>query len=847
MEFNSLNDINIHNFENYLNQTYPYSLSEFQIKAIKNIIMDNNVLITAHTGSGKTLPAEFAIEYFISKGKKVIYTAPIKSLINEKYYSFTKKYPHISFGILTGDIKCNPTANVILMTAEILLNKLTQAPSQSDVSVQSNDILKNNTNCLNSNYLFEIDINNDLACVVMDEVHYINDADRGQTWENTIMLLPKHVQMLMLSATIDNPSGFSKWIESINPLKQVAICSTNMRVVPLTNYSFITVTQSIFKKIKDKSVQEQIKQLINKPLLIQNSNGVFNDVNFNNIKQMLDLFKLQNVIIKRSFVLNELFKYLVENDMLPCLCFVLSRKELEKCAKEITVTLLEFDSKVPYIIDVECEKILRNKFPNFKEYTTLPEYVSLIKLLQMGIGIHHAGMIPIFKEIVEIFYSKGYIKVLFATETFSVGINMPTRTVVFTDATKHDGKTVRQLYSHEFAQMQGRAGRRGIDTVGYVIHLHNLFRECSMSTIEYKKMMNGLPQTLISKFKISYKMVISQIYQGMQDMNDGISIKMLCEYVSKSMSTNEIFKQIHELKDNNEKLKNKINRLEDGMKIMNEEEVEEYMLLLERYPRSINKERKNIIKRMQQIENRNLNIKDDLNKLKTKKIINDEIQQISLKLNNLECKIESDLTKLLNILKYYKIVENKYDDNKYVLTNKGIIAFYLKDVNCIIFSKLIMDNAFSSLSSIQIAELLSLQTELTVPERSKSISYEDCEDIPEIAKIVTDDMNELIDMECLIDVNGDSNKVLQYDLCNYIKSWCECKNEEECKIVLQMVEEVKEIFLGDFVKALLKINNYALELEVIMEYLGDVESLIKIKEIPNIISKFIVTTQSLYI
>ncbi len=847
MESNSLNDINIHNFENYLNQTYPYSLSEFQIKAIKNIIMDNNVLITAHTGSGKTLPAEFAIEYFISKGKKVIYTAPIKSLINEKYYSFTKKYPHISFGILTGDIKCNPTANVILMTAEILLNKLTQAPLQSDVSVQSNDILKNNTNCLNSNYLFEIDINNDLACVVMDEVHYINDADRGQTWENTIMLLPKHVQMLMLSATIDNPSGFSKWIESINPLKQVAICSTNLRVVPLTNYSFITVTQSIFKKIKDKSVQEQIKQLINKPLLIQNANGVFNDVNFNNIKQMLDLFKSQNVTIKRSFVLNELFKYLVENDMLPCLCFVLSRKELEKCAKEITVTLLEFDSKVPYIIDVECEKILRNKFPNFKEYTTLPEYVSLIKLLQMGIGIHHAGMIPIFKEIVEIFYSKGYIKVLFATETFSVGINMPTRTVVFTDATKHDGKTVRQLYSHEFAQMQGRAGRRGIDTVGYVIHLHNLFRECSMTTIEYKKMMNGLPQTLISKFKISYKMVISQIYQGMQDMNDGISIKMLCEYVSKSMSTNEIFKQIHELKDNNEKLKNKINRLEDDMKIMNEEEVEEYMLLLERYPRSINKERKNIIKRMQQIENRNLNIKDDLNKLKTKKIINDEIQQISLKLNNLECKIESDLTKLLNILKYYKIVENKYDDNKYVLTNKGIIAFYLKDVNCIIFSKLIMDNVFSSLSSIQIAELLSLQTELTVPERSKSISYEDCEDIPEIAKIVTDDMNELIDMECLIDVNGDSNKVLQYDLCNYIKSWCECKNEEECKIVLQMVEEVKEIFLGDFVKALLKINNYALELEVIMEYLGDVESLIKIKEIPNIISKFIVTTQSLYI
>ena len=831
-----LNNIDINNYEDYLNQSYPYPLSEFQTKAIKNIINGNNVLITAHTGSGKTLPAEFAIEYFISKGKKVIYTSPIKSLINEKYYSFTKKYPHISFGILTGDIKCNSTADVILMTAEILLNKLTQKQTIID---QNN----NNTICLNSNYLFEIDIDHDLSCVVMDEVHYINDVDRGQTWENTIMLLPKHVQMLMLSATIDNPIGFAKWIESVNSSKEVAICSTNMRVVPLTNYSFITVTQSIFKKVKDKSVQEQIKQIINKPIVIQTSNGKFNDVNFNNIKQMLDMFEMNNVMIKRSFVLNELFKYLVENEMLPCLCFVLSRKELEKCAKEITVTLLEFDSKVPYIIDVECEKILRNKFPNYKEYTTLPEYVKLISLLQMGIGIHHAGMMPIFKEIVEIFYSRGYIKVLFATETFSVGINMPTRTVVFTDAMKHDGKTVRQLYSHEFSQMQGRAGRRGIDKVGHVIHLHNLFRSGSMSSIEYKRMMNGLPQALISKFKISYKMVISQIYQGMKEMSDGISVKMLCEYVSKSMSMNEIFKQINEYKEENEKLKTK--KIEMDMEKIEEKEVEEYIVLLERYPKSINKERKNIIKRMKEIEDKMPNVKNDLNKIKEKKRLNEQILELEQKINNLECKIEFDLRKLLDVLSYYNLINN--NNEKYVLTKKGIISFYLKDVNCIIFSKLIMDNVLSSLSTIQIAQVLSLQSDLTVQEKFKSISYEDCEDIVEISKTITEEMNELIDVECLKDVNGDSNKVLQYDLCNYVKRWCKSENEEECKMVLQMIEEDKEIFLGDFVKSLLKINNYALELEMIMEYLGDVETLIKIKEIPLKISKFVVTTQSLYI
>jgi antiviral helicase SKI2 len=217
-------------------ELYPYPLSDFQKYAIEAIVEGQHVLVTAHTGSGKTLPAEFAIQHFTGLGKKVIYTSPIKALSNQKYYEFTKKYPHISFGLFTGDIKTNPEADVLIMTTEILMNYLfTAVTSVSDTKPSS--------------LQFQIDIQNELACVVFDEVHYINDAERGQTWEKTILMLPRHIQMVMLSATIDNPEGFAKWCEKndvADDAKCVYLASTNHRVVPLSHYGYITTAACIF-------------------------------------------------------------------------------------------------------------------------------------------------------------------------------------------------------------------------------------------------------------------------------------------------------------------------------------------------------------------------------------------------------------------------------------------------------------------------------------------------------------------------------------------------------------------------------------------------------------------------
>ena len=180
--------------------SYPYDLHDFQKWSIEAIVTGNHVLVTAPTGTGKTMPGEFAINFFHSKGKKVIYTSPIKALSNEKFYSFTQKYPHIRVGLITGDIKTNPDADVLIMTTEILLNKLYQ--------------IKSTTTATNSSVSFEMDIENELGCVIFDEVHMINDENRGHVWEQTIMMLPRHIQMIGLSATLDDPEKFAYWLET---------------------------------------------------------------------------------------------------------------------------------------------------------------------------------------------------------------------------------------------------------------------------------------------------------------------------------------------------------------------------------------------------------------------------------------------------------------------------------------------------------------------------------------------------------------------------------------------------------------------------------------------------------
>ncbi len=812
-------------------EKYDYPLHIFQKWAIEGIVEGNHVLVTAPTGSGKTLPSEFAIDYFHSKNKKTIYCSPIKALSNQKFYDFSLKYPHISVGLVTGDIKTNTNADILIMTTEILLNKLYQLKSKNPIPPSS--------------ISFEMDIENELACVVFDEIHMINDESRGHVWENCIMLLPEHIQMIGLSATLDNPDKFAYWLEMKGQThklseKIVYLCSKKDRAVPLTHYSFITVTNGIFKSIKDKQIHEEIKSIINKPFVIQTSKGEFDDKHYFKMDKMLKLFESKNIFIRRQFVLDQLAKYLSENNMLPALCYVFSRKQLEICAKEMNTILLEDDSKVRYIVHKECEQILR-KLPNYEEYLQLPEYHNLLSLLEKGVAIHHSGMMSILREIVEILFAKGYIKMLFCTESVSIGLNLPVKTTIFTDINKHDGKTFRILQGHEFVQASGRAGRLGIDTVGHVIHLNNLFR--NIDSINYKQMMTGKPQTLISKFKISYNLLLNLI-----DIGDNKFI----EFARKSMVKDDIDNQLGKLYQDMNKLQYDIDNFQitiNNCKTPLNIAIEYYELQKEKVT-SINKRRKEIERKIVNL-NQNYKMIENDSKIYEKKLIKiKEYNKLKEEYDYIEKYIDNNVISILNMLENKNYI-NKNDNCEnfgYKLTIKGMLATHIRELNCLIFSELINDGTLIKMDSKQLVAILSCFTNITVPEELVS-SIPNFKDnvVQEVLLKIKEMYNEYINIELENNINSGIDYTIHFDLLNYIVRWCDCDCIEDCKFLIQDIAREKEIFLGEFVKALLKINNICNELEKIAELLGNIEFLSKIKQIPNMILKYVVTNQSLYV
>lgn len=811
-------------------EKYSFPLSSFQKYSIESIVEGNHVLVCVPTGSGKTLSGEFAIEHFVGKGKKVIYTSPIKALSNQKFYDFSKKFPNISFGILTGDIKFNPEADVLIMTAEILLNTLYKKRSVQNDSAHS----------MTS---FDMDFENELACVIMDEVHYINDMDRGKVWEETIMMLPKHIQMVMLSATLDSPERFASWCETRgNAVAQaddkiVYLTPAHERIVPLTHYSFITCNTSIFKIIKDKTIQQEIMKITNSLHVMQDPKGNFKEENYQKIKNTLNIFENKNQYIKRANVLNQVSKHMIENNMLPAICFVFSRKALEKCASEITTNLLEFDSKVPYIVRMECEQIIR-KLPNYEEYLHLPEYTHMISLLEKGIAIHHAGIMPVLREMVELLFAKGYIKLLFATETFAVGINMPTKTVLFTDVNKFDGNTNRMLHSHEYTQMAGRAGRRGIDTVGNVIHLNNLFRP--METTSYKKMMKGDPQKLVSKFKISYNLLLNLIDIGDQNFTNFSNQSMIQDTIV--TETNKLYYKMNESVSNVEKLESVISNLRTPR-----EAIEEYIELSEKRVNAINSKRKEIDRRIAYLLDSHKFIENEKQNIMKYNEKQKEVEYFQNEISKSQSYLDKNIKSVIQLLEEREFVEQL--DNVYKLTLKGSLATQIRETHCILFTELIVDNKFDEFTTEELVSIFSCFTNITVPDKVKALlpNLPKCSRVNDIVLDIVNRGKELEQKELSLQFGEGEELHMHFDLMDYIYEWCNCEDVNDCKLLLQKMETEKEIFLGEFIKAILKINNISNEFEKVAEQIGNIELLQKLKEISNKTLKYVATNQSLYI
>ena len=839
-------------------ETYPYPLSDFQKYAIEAIYRGHHVLTCAPTGSGKTLAAEFAIQYFQKQCKKVIYTSPIKALSNQKYHEFSQKYPHISFGLLTGDIKTNPGADVLIMTTEILMNKLYQGQTQN----------QNLTG-------FDIDVHTELACVIFDEVHYINDVDRGHVWEQTIVMLPPQVQMVMLSATIDDPVGFAKWCETCKSQKQpsdqiqtnhktVYLAQTHRREVPLTHYVFWATTEDPYKKIKDKTVQEYIREKSHKFIEIRSPTGKFNDDAYHVIGKLHHIFNKERMYMKRNFVLNRLCEHLRDAEMLPAIAFVFSRKNVEICAKSITTNLLEFDSKVPYTMHDECDKILR-KFPNYKEYAELPEYNQLVALLEKGVGIHHSGMIPVLRELVEIMISRKHVKLLFATESFAIGLDCPIRTAIFTDLTKYDNHGNRSLYSHEYTQMAGRAGRRGIDTVGHVVHCNNLFELPPLP--EYQAILSGKPQKLVSKFHISYSGILSFLRSAAsdqgpcqsqdRDQGQGIPVGDIEQFMKKSMLASELgirqdlqqitLNRMAEEMDRTRTLSisntntNTNTTTEIYKKYQNLKEMMNIDLLAAKKKREIEKE---MAKLKQEYPAIDQHVKIYGKFLECEKSYAKESETYEYTANY----ISTQIVRVCEIMQQKSLVEIVENHTKKTIqqTLLGKHAGISAEIPAIFMASLLERTAyFSHYNALKFIQLFSIFTQIKVADTQNGNNHVTNTSFHFLQEIA----DELIRLETQYQVESciHYDELLQYELVDEIAEWCGCTTEIECKQFIQGRLADKGITVGDFTKAILKISTITREVSAICELAGKVDTMHVLSQIDGLILKYVTTAQSLYI
>jgi superfamily II RNA helicase len=825
-----------HEFNIHFDQ-FPYPLSDFQKYAIEAIVQGDHVLVTAHTGSGKTLPAEFAIRHFTEQGKKVIYTSPIKALSNQKFYEFQQKYPDITFGLFTGDIKTNPDAQVLIMTTEILMNTLFR------------DMNKEESVGLD----FNIDVQKHLACVIFDEVHYINDKERGQVWEKTMLMLPEHIQMVMLSATIDNPVGFATWCESGRNLgtsqnavvcqKRVYLASTNKRVVPLSHYGFVTVNEGIFKNIKDKTLEQQIREGTNALVPLQSENGHFKEAGIHKMKKLLDIFEGRQIFMKRQQVLNTLALFLRDREMLPAIAFVFSRKHVELCAKEITVPLLEDDSKVGYTVRRECEQIIR-KLPNFQEYLALPEYNQVVGLLEKGIGIHHSGMIPVLREIVELMISKKYIKLLFATESFAIGLDCPIKTAIFTSLTKYDGSMERYLMPHEYTQMAGRAGRRGLDTVGHVVHCNNLFRLPTLN--DYKSILCGTPQKLVSKFHVTYSLILNLLKNGItHDFHRFAERSMIKNELAGSTSAQKA--HIQELNERLEKKKASISFMKTPYEICTR-----YLSLQQDIKTLVNKKRKDCDREIQVLKNQYFDIDKDV------KIVNDYMDILrdydneNASLHFMESFIENQTMSICQILEEEGFVDIDYDDAgegqavaNYRLTHLGKMAGSIAEVHGPIMSQFLVSNDyFKDFEVRDIVGILSCFTDIKIAEDERK-SAPPTNALQDLAKLYS--KYERVEDEQNIRSGIHYERALQFDMFEPSMKWTDCTNEQECKEFIQVELGAKGISIGDFNKAMMKIATIAKELMKVAEDIGQIEFLHKLSKIESFVFKYVTTAQSLYL
>lgn len=432
------------------------SLDRFQQEALEGIARDEDVVVAAPTGSGKTLIAHYAIERALAEGKRAVYTAPIKALSNQKYRDLCEAYPG-KVGISTGDVSIDAHAPVVVMTTEIFRNTIFDAPERTA----------------------------EIGWVIFDEVHYLDDPDRGTVWEESLIFAPACVRVLALSATVSNLQEFADWLSEVRD-HTVRVVLETKRPVPLEVYvastegKVRTLERLDELRLSERGMRARLKRRS------RDLRGYYEQAQL------------------------DLVHEISECDELPLLFFLFSRNGCERLAAAVAGRQdLHPTAAAGRAARAELERLA----DAFSLDLNDPDLKKLVGMVERGVAYHHAGVLPGLKEVVERLFGAGHIRLLCATETFALGVNMPARSVAFEGVMRWNGKARVPLMTRQYAQMAGRAGRRGLDPVGSVYLTYDPFRDDPRTV---RGIVNGIVEPVRSQFDLSYGTLLN-LYKRLGD------------------------------------------------------------------------------------------------------------------------------------------------------------------------------------------------------------------------------------------------------------------------------------------------------------------------------------------
>lgn len=791
---------------------FPFPLDPFQKHAISAIYNHENVLVTAKTGSGKTLVGEYQIAHSLQKGKRVFYTTPIKSLSNQKFHDLKQIYGD-RVGIMTGDIKFKPDAEIVIMTTEILKNLLYKYDST--------------TKQLGLTASLSLD---NLDAVIFDEVHYINNKERGRVWEETLILLPSSVNLVLLSATIEQPEMFASWLGELKQ-KPIHLISTQYRIVPLTHgilmgknpYTVMDHKENFFPEtytnwLKTRRQTEDEYREHQQHVRGRRAGG-YEDPSIKGTKKPVSF----------QHSLNETLRGLEEKELLPALVFSFSRKGCEGYASKLEGSYLtgQESASVRHIVRFHL-----HRFPSVFE--KVPQYFTLMALLERGIAFHHSGLLPLLKEIVEILFGKGLIKVLFATETFAVGINMPTKVVIFTGFHKYDESGHRLLETDEYIQMAGRAGRRGKDKEGLVLYVPE--RE-PVTVGELQSMLKGHKKTFISRMSFHYDFLLKTLQSG--------NLNWL-----KLMEQSYWFQQMQKSKEDVEKemslLQQKMSAF--GLTEPQKEDMATRDALEQTFKTTTNAAKKDAQKKLEAWRNKHQSPIYDTQwkQYKEYKILETKLNQEQENLETLK-NYASHVFPFLDVLQetgFLKPFESPYELSSEHLTEKGILATEINEGQPLLLSEAFTNNLCDELSGEEIVAFLSA----FLMEKTDSEDMPSLDNLQVPSKVV----ETLTKLECYVDDFWNAEKKCG---CQSPEGFWDLNSSWIDLVWRWMTEEVSAaelcssfgIYEGNFIRGILKVANLVEEWTNLSLYTKNTTMLEKMEGLQQKLLRDIVIPDSLYL